>query len=65
MKKTIIKSGYELKVLNDGSSLFLWTHLWKGRISLLNKDLSSHSLWKTTNENEIREDESSFGEKQI
>jgi hypothetical protein len=62
MKKTIIKSVYELKVLNDGSSLYIWTHLWKGRIPLGNKDLSSHSLWNTTIEieNEFTEDETSF-----
>lgn len=57
MKKTTIKSVYKLKVLNDGSSLYIWTHLWKGNIPLVNKDLSLHPLWNTNLECEFLEEE--------
>ena len=45
MKKTILISSYKLKVFNDGSSGYVWTHPWKGWIVLTNKDLTCHPKW--------------------
>jgi hypothetical protein len=45
MKKSLIKSFYCLQVINDGSSLFIWIHPWKSRMTVFNKDLTQHPLW--------------------
>lgn len=45
MKKSILKSSYKLKVFNDGSSAYIWTHPWKGWILLTQKDISQHVCW--------------------
>lgn len=48
MKKTILKSGYNLKVFNDGSSAYIWTHPWKNWILLSSKDILTDSRWNNT-----------------
>lgn len=48
MKKSLRKSGYKLKIINDGSSFLHNEHCWKGWIPLTNKDMSFHPTWKNT-----------------
>lgn len=47
MKKNRIKISYKLKILNDGSSIYIWTYPWLGWEPFTNqdKDLSIHPLW--------------------
>jgi hypothetical protein len=49
MKKSLIKSKYQLQIINDGSSFFIWTHPLKSRLTLLSKDISQHPLWDIAN----------------
>jgi hypothetical protein len=48
MKKKVLKSFYQLQILNDGSSLYIWTHPLKNRNSLRQKDITIHSFWDKT-----------------
>lgn len=48
MKKTILQSGYNLKVFNDGSSAYIWTHPLKNWILLSSKDILTDSRWNNT-----------------
>lgn len=59
MKKTILKSSYKLKVFNDGSSAYVWTHPWKGWIPLSSKDLTTSSLWNTKRNSQKLENKTS------
>jgi hypothetical protein len=45
MKKEILKSLYELQILNDGSSIYNWIHPLKSRIMVRPTDISVHPIW--------------------
>lgn len=45
MKKTLLKAEYKLKIFNDGTSAYTWTHPWKISNILYNKDMTLHPIW--------------------
>jgi hypothetical protein len=55
MKKNNLKLGYKLKILNDGSSIYIWTFPWIGLAPFTkeDKDTSVHPIWNINKENEI------------
>lgn len=50
MKKKILKSLYELQILEDGSSFYNWNQPFKTRIIVKSKDITGHLLWDDTKE---------------
>jgi hypothetical protein len=48
MKKSLLKSFYQLQVLNDGSSLYNWVHPFNRTSLLKHKDITSHYFWNKT-----------------
>jgi hypothetical protein len=52
MKKTILKAEYKLKIFNDGTSAYTWTHAWKISNILYNKDMTLHPTWDKSDKDE-------------
>ena len=47
MKKTILRSFYQLQILEDGSSLYSWVHPFNTRLLLRSNDITVNPLWNT------------------
>jgi hypothetical protein len=62
MKKNIIKLWYKLKILNDGSSIYMWAIPRIGWAPFTNedKDLSVTPIWNIQKENEIVKKKTSY-----
>lgn len=45
MKKNILRSFFQLQVLEDGSSFYTWVHPLNTRLLLRSKDITINPLW--------------------
>lgn len=48
MKKTILRSFYQLQILEDGSSLYNWVHPFNTRLLLRSNDITVNPSWNNT-----------------
>jgi hypothetical protein len=49
MKKTILIGQYQLRIFNDGTSGYMWSHPWKNSKKLSLKDMTLHLIWHKPN----------------
>ncbi len=51
MKRAILRSFYQLQILEDGSSLYNWVHPFNTRLLLRSNDITVSLSWNKTEPN--------------